>query len=89
MATPVTAPPSGKKIVSVNLLAGAISGMISSLCTQPFDVMKTRMIMGRGRDYEKYRTLTQTVKTVVKEEGFFALWKGVTPALWRVVPSAC
>lgn len=36
----------------------------------------------------KYFSIVQCFRTIVKEEGFVALYGGMTPHLLRVVPSA-
>ena len=34
----------------------------------------------------KYTGLSQACVVIAKEEGFFALWKGITPRLLRIMP---
>jgi solute carrier family 25 (mitochondrial citrate transporter), member 1 len=52
------------------------------------DVVKTRMqkqvvVIGK---IPKYTGLFQSCSVIAKEEGMFALWKGITPRLMRIIP---
>jgi solute carrier family 25 thiamine pyrophosphate transporter 19 len=53
------------------------------LLTAPFDVLKIRYQVQSNSNL-KYKSLFHAVRTIVNEEGFFALWKGNTSAtyLW-------
>lgn len=64
-----------------NFIAGAFAGFIARLITAPFDFMKIRIQL---QSPEKSTSLLHTFRTVVKEEGFFALWGGNIAAtyLW-------
>lgn len=57
----------------------------SAICTraliQPFDVLKIRYQVqiepiSKKSQLSKYKSLTQSISTIVKEEGVLALWKG-------------
>jgi len=64
------------------LAAGALAGGISSFCTTPLDVVKTRFATGLlSKDVSVVRALT----TIGSREGVRALWAGCMP---RVVMSA-
>lgn len=65
------------------LLGGMISGSISTMFNNPFDVVKTRM---QGLEARKYSGVGNCFSTVMKNEGFGAFYAGVVPRLWRVVP---
>ncbi|KAJ3102852.1 hypothetical protein HDU97_000235 [Phlyctochytrium planicorne] len=62
---------------------GAIAGTITVYTTMPLDVMKTKM-QGIEARREYKNTLDCLVKTV-RHEGIFALWKGATPRLGRLI----
>ena len=49
------------------------------------DVVKTRMqkqIVKQGKE-PKYKGIFQSIGLIAKDEGSFALWKGITPRLLR------
>ena len=51
-------------------------------------VVKTRLqkqVVVPGKE-PKYTGLGQACVVIAKEEGFFALWKGITPRLLRISP---
>lgn len=58
-------------------------------CTIPLDTAKVRLQLqkrvplGDSEAAPKYRGLLGTVATIAKEEGLFALWKGIIPGLHR------
>jgi len=55
------------------------SGFVCTILSHPDDVVKTRMqthITKGTPEFEAYRSYTQTIRTVVKEEGFRGLWRG-------------
>lgn len=56
--------------------AGSIGGVAEAFALQPMDVIKTRLQLDRSG---KYTGISQCGKTIVKEEGVKALWKGLTP----------
>uniref|UniRef100_A0A4W3GKN1 Mitochondrial 2-oxodicarboxylate carrier n=1 Tax=Callorhinchus milii TaxID=7868 RepID=A0A4W3GKN1_CALMI len=66
---------------------GLLSGTIASCVNIPFDVAKSRIqgpqpILGEI----KYRTCFSTMNTIYREEGFFALYKGLVPKIMRLGP---
>eukprot|EP00123_Amoebidium_parasiticum_P009704 comp19654_c0_seq2/m.23264 comp19654_c0_seq2/g.23264 ORF comp19654_c0_seq2/g.23264 comp19654_c0_seq2/m.23264 type:complete len:223 (-) comp19654_c0_seq2:699-1367(-) len=68
---------------SVHLMAGACSGLITSVTLQPFDVVKTRL--QQTPSAERLR-LIPCVVGIVKDEGVYALWKATVPSIYRTVP---
>jgi solute carrier family 25 citrate transporter 1 len=68
-----------KKIVIpkyISALAGSIGGMTEALCLQPLDVTKTRMQLDK---VGKYNSIPHCVRTIIKDEGVRAMYKGLTP----------
>uniref|UniRef100_A0A7S2W568 Uncharacterized protein n=1 Tax=Mucochytrium quahogii TaxID=96639 RepID=A0A7S2W568_9STRA len=65
------------------LLGGMMSGCFSTVCNNPFDMIKTRM---QGLRASEYNGFVDCVSKVVKNEGVGALWSGTLPRLTRVVP---
>ena len=71
-----------------SLVLGGVSGGFGPLANNPLDVCKTRLqkqVIKPGVE-PKYTGVVQTITLIYKEEGFFALWKGITPRLLRIVP---
>lgn len=60
---------------------GSIAGAISSGLTTPLDVAKTRIMLEEVEpgQAKKYTGTVGTISTIFKNEGFFALFKGVVP----------
>jgi len=71
-----------------SLVAGSVSGGVACCVYAPFDVIKSRF---QSQVYEpgvkpKYRQYTlQTIRYIWKHEGLGALYKGLTPALVRMI----
>eukprot|EP01112_Ceratiomyxa_fruticulosa_P017198 TRINITY_DN5316_c0_g1_i3.p1 TRINITY_DN5316_c0_g1~~TRINITY_DN5316_c0_g1_i3.p1 ORF type:complete len:331 (+),score=70.86 TRINITY_DN5316_c0_g1_i3:157-1149(+) len=72
---------------STDFIAGGISGGTTRFFVAPLDVVKIRFqvqaTLKKNAKAEgsipvniKYRTVWQTIGTIIKEEGFTALWKG-------------
>ncbi|RMZ88059.1 hypothetical protein DV736_g4722, partial [Chaetothyriales sp. CBS 134916] len=70
------------------LAAGAISGAVAQTCTYPFDVLRRRFQVNAmsGMGYQ-YKSMFDAVKTIITQEGFFGLYKGIVPNLLKVAPS--
>ncbi|RID45741.1 hypothetical protein BRARA_I02444 [Brassica rapa] len=64
-----------------NAMLGAVAGAVTGILTTPLDVIKTRlMVQGAGN---QYKGVSDCVKTILREEGSSALWKGMGPrVLW-------
>jgi hypothetical protein len=60
--------------------AGLVSGIFTRAIIQPLDVLKIRFQLQeepiRGSHRGKYTSVYQSIKTVYREEGFAAFWKG-------------
>lgn len=71
-----------------SLIIGGFSGGMGPLANNPLDVVKTRLqkqVVIPGKE-PKYSGLFQACSLIAKEEGVFALWKGITPRLMRIMP---
>ncbi|XP_014673795.1 PREDICTED: mitochondrial thiamine pyrophosphate carrier-like [Priapulus caudatus] len=70
---------------SQQALAGASSGIVTRLVTQPLDVLKIRFqlqiepVSQRSKCNSKYKSVWQAFKLIKLEEGVPALWKGHVP----------
>ncbi|KAI3461583.1 hypothetical protein Pfo_018246 [Paulownia fortunei] len=67
----------------------AFAACFAEFCTIPLDTAKVRLQLqkrvplGDSVGAPRYRGLLGTVATIAKEEGLFALWKGIIPGLHR------
>lgn len=73
-----------------SVVCGAVAGAVSRLVIAPLDVVKIRfqvqlepLQMGTA---SKYTGIRQAMKTIVKEEGIAALWRGSVPGLLLTAP---
>lgn len=76
----------GKLTSGARLTAGLGAGVTEAmLIVTPFEVVKTRLQQQRGSDKAllKYRGPVHTAMTVVREEGFKAMWSGATATTIR------
>jgi hypothetical protein len=83
--------------MAVNFTAGAFGGGLATLLTQPQDVVKTRMqvysraarAVGGEVGTRQYRTVGETIRTVMQEEGLYGFFRGAYPRfLKRILGSA-
>lgn len=63
----------------LDLVTGSAAGLITTLATQPFDVVKTRAQSAQGS------TTTAAVKDVFLERGIRGFWMGTTMRLGRTI----
>jgi solute carrier family 25 aspartate/glutamate transporter 12/13 len=76
-----------KKLGIVQLLtAGAIAGMPAAYLTTPADVIKTRLQVEARKGDTTYNGLTHAARTILKEEGFKAFFKGGPARILRSSP---
>ena len=66
---------------------GFVSGTLGSIVNIPFDVAKSRIQGPQPQaGVVKYMSTFPTIATVYREEGFVALYKGLTPKVMRLAP---
>lgn len=76
-----------KKLGVLQLLtAGAIAGMPAAYLTTPCDVIKTRLQVEARKGEATYNGLRDCAKTIWKEEGFTAFFKGGPARIFRSSP---
>ncbi|TFK28469.1 mitochondrial carrier [Coprinopsis marcescibilis] len=75
--------------VGQQLASGALSGLATTVCLQPFDLLKTRMQQG-GQGLSQPRPgsslIANVTRNVIRNEGWRGLWGGTAPSLVRNVP---
>ena len=67
------------------LFAGSSARLLSTMVTAPLELIRTRQasMVGQGSEVTG---MVADFKAIVKEEGFGALYRGLSPTLWRDVP---
>ena len=89
LAVDPNAPPSAKPVVQrlgpfAHLSCAAFSGTLATLFTNPFSMVKTRLqLQGKevNSDARLYRGVFDAFQRIVREEGFFTLYRGIAPSL--------
>lgn len=79
----------GKESVGVQLAAAACAGIVTSTATNPIWLVKTRLQLDRASSggSRKYKNSWDTVTKVIKQEGFFGLYRGLTASYLGVAES--
>ena len=75
---------SGQNSIGSLLVAGGGAGSVAAALVTPTDVVKTRLQLVGGK--EKYKSMPNAFRTIMAEEGFFALYKGAVPRMVVVGP---
>jgi len=66
--------------------AGAIAGCTAVMCCYPLDLVRTRLTTDLAH-MEHYKGITDAIRKIVANEGFFGLYSGLTATLLVAVPS--
>jgi solute carrier family 25 protein 33/36 len=69
-------------------LAAAMSKLMAAILAYPHEVLRTRMREETDHRQRRYRTLGQTARLILREEGPAAFYGGLTAHLMRVVPNS-
>jgi len=75
--------------VGQQLLSGALSGLATTVCLQPFDLLKTRLQQGDGSlklPNSRSSVILNTARDIIAQHGLKGLWRGTIPSLARNVP---
>ncbi|KAH7365489.1 hypothetical protein KP509_18G030800 [Ceratopteris richardii] len=70
--------PSPQLLVAVQGISAACAGGVAAILTTPLDTIKTRYQVMKG-DENKVPTIRQTVRTLLREGGWQACYKGIGP----------
>ncbi|KAI9281968.1 mitochondrial carrier domain-containing protein [Sporodiniella umbellata] len=80
-----------------DMICGSLSGIISKAGIFPLDVIRKRLqvqgpyvsqyIVSSIPVYSKQSSVISLIKSIVKTEGFWSLYKGITPSLLKAGPS--
>lgn len=73
----------------VDFISGAGAGIIATVITYPLDMLKTRLTtnhVDKGKAH--YKGIADAVKTIAREEGALALYKGLWTSVLGVIPFA-
>ena len=70
-----------------HLLAGGLSGALGPMSNAPIDTVKTRIQRSAAKPGENgWTRFMRVTSTILREEGWRAFYKGLTPRLLRVAP---
>ncbi|XP_072888925.1 mitochondrial adenyl nucleotide antiporter SLC25A24-like [Hemitrygon akajei] len=65
--------------------AGSLAGVTAQTIIYPMEVMKTRLALGNTGQYKGFG---DCLNTIVKNEGFYSLYRGYLPNLFGIIPYA-
>ncbi|CAI8044572.1 Mitochondrial 2-oxodicarboxylate carrier [Geodia barretti] len=70
-----------------HIIAGGSAGFVEVCCMQPIDVVKTRFqIQGVTSDPSRYTSILDCITRMIRNEGFFSLYKGILPPVVADTP---
>jgi len=73
--------------ILLHFIASMISGLVTTAASMPVDIAKTRVQNMKIIDGKpEYKGALDVLGKVIRNEGFFSLWKGFTPYYMRLGP---
>jgi solute carrier family 25 oxoglutarate transporter 11 len=73
--------------IKLHFTAAMISGLVTTIASMPVDITKTRLQNQKFVDGKpEYRGVADVFTKIIRNEGFFALWKGFFPYYFRLGP---
>jgi solute carrier family 25 protein 43 len=73
----------------VDFIAGATAGIVATVITYPLDMMKTRLTTNNvHKGAAHYKGIADAFRTIVRQEGALALYKGLGASVLGVIPFA-
>lgn len=72
--------------VHKRMLCGAMAGITSTTVSFPLDLVRTRLTVETPQTPKRYQGIGHAFVSIVREEGVFALWKGLSVSLLGIAP---
>jgi len=73
--------------IPLHFTAAMISGLVTTIASMPVDIVKTRLQNQKIVDgVPEYKGVVDVFGRIIKNEGFFSLWKGFLPYYFRLGP---
>jgi len=73
--------------IPLHFTAAMISGLVTTIASMPVDIVKTRLQNQKIVDgVPEYKGVIDVFGRIIKNEGFFSLWKGFLPYYFRLGP---
>jgi len=64
----------------ITLPSGAVGGVLSSVATHPFDMIRTRLQLETSNK-KVYKGMIDAFRTIIRDEGSRTLFRGITPRI--------
>jgi len=84
-------PNTGRMSTMQSLVSGSLAGIAATVTTYPTDMVKTRLTADHAdkkSSHAKYKGIVDCFRTVAKEEGVAAFYKGMSTSILGVIPFA-
>lgn len=67
----------------------SFSKVFATICTYPYQVVKSRMQIESKYVKKEYKTVASTVHSILKNENVIGFYKGMGINIMRVLPGTC
>lgn len=68
--------------------ASALAGLTTSILTNPIWVLKTRILGSSRSGQSSYKSMTDGILRILREEGIATFWRGTVPSLFQVLQAS-